>query len=105
MRLGSYKCKIKQNSIAYKAYKKNEISERHRHRYEFNNEYIKIFESKGMMFTGYNHKLGVVEIIELKNHPWFIGTQYHPEYRSSVLNPHPLFSNFIKSIINLKNGK
>jgi len=105
MRLGSYKCKIKKNSIAHKAYKKNEISERHRHRYEFNNDYIKIFESKGMIASGYNEKLGVVEIMELKNHPWFLGTQYHPEYRSSVLNPHPLFTNFIKSIIKLKNGK
>ena len=105
MRLGAYKCEINKNSIAYKAYRKKEIYERHRHRYEFNNDYLKLFETKGMIASGFNTKLGVVEIIELQNHPWFLGTQYHPEYKSSVLNPHPLFINFIQSTINLKNGK
>jgi len=105
MRLGSYNCNIKKNSIAHNSYMKNEVAERHRHRYEFNNKYLKIFESEGMISTGYNEKLGVVEIIELKNHPWFLGTQYHPEYKSSVLYPHPLFVNFVKTIISIKNGK
>ena len=105
MRLGAYKCQIKKNSIAYKAYRKKEIFERHRHRYEFNNDYLQLFETKGMISSGFNKKLGVVEIVELQNHPWFLGTQYHPEYKSSVLNPHPLFTNFIQSTINLKNGK
>ena len=84
---------------------KNNINERHRHRYEFNNKYLGEFEKKGMISSGFNERLGVVEIIELKNHPWFLGTQYHPEYKSTVLNPHPLFINFIKSIVKLKNGK
>ena len=105
MRLGSYKCRIKKNSIAFNSYMKNNINERHRHRYEFNNKYLGEFEKKGMISSGFNERLGVVEIIELKNHPWFLGTQYHPEYKSTVLNPHPLFINFIKSIVKLKNGK
>ena len=105
MRLGSYKCKIRKNSIAYNSYRKNTIKERHRHRYEFNNKYLDEFEKHGMKLSGFNERLGVVEIIELKEHPWFLGTQYHPEYKSTVLNPHPLFINFIKSIVKLKNGK
>ncbi len=105
MRLGSYKCRIKKNSLAFNSYRKNNINERHRHRYEFNNKYLNEFEKEGMISSGINERLGVVEIIELKNHPWFLGTQYHPEYKSTVLNPHPLFINFIKSIVKLKNGK
>ena len=105
MRLGSYKCRIKKNSLAFNSYRKNNINERHRHRYEFNNKYLNEFEKEGMISSGFNEKLDVVEIIELKNHPWFLGTQYHPEYKSTVLNPHPLFINFIKSIVKLKNGK
>ena len=105
MRLGSYKCKIRKNSIAFNSYRKNTIKERHRHRYEFNNKYLDEFEKHGMKSSGFNERLGVVEIIELKEHPWFLGTQYHPEYKSTVLNPHPLFINFIKSIVKLKNGK
>ena len=105
MRLGSYKCRIKKNSLAFNSYRKNNINERHRHRYEFNNKYLNEFEKEGMISSGFNESLGVVEIIELKNHPWFLGTQYHPEYKSTVLNPHPLFINFIKSIVKLKNGK
>ena len=105
MRLGSYKCRIKKNSLAFNSYRKNNINERHRHRYEFNNKYLNEFEKEGMISSGFNERLGVVEIIELKNHPWFLGTQYHPEYKSTVLNPHPLFINFIKSIVKLKNGK
>ena len=105
MRLGSYKCKIRKNSIAFNSYRKKTIKERHRHRYEFNNKYLDEFEKHGMKSSGFNERLGVVEIIELKEHPWFLGTQYHPEYKSTVLNPHPLFINFIKSIVKLKNGK
>ena len=105
MRLGSYNCELSKNSIAIKAYKKSSIRERHRHRFEFNNNYLEDFKKNGMEITGVNKKLNLVEIIELKNHPWFLGTQYHPEYKSTVLNPHPLFISFVKKIKILKNGQ
>jgi CTP synthase len=99
MRLGSYPCNIKENTKVYKAYKKKKITERHRHRYEFNNQYLKAFENAGMIAAGINPDTNLVEIMEIKNHKWFIGVQFHPEYRSTVLNPHPLFVDFIKSTI------
>ena len=105
MRLGSYECEISKNSIARKAYKKSSINERHRHRFEFNNKYLNEFIDNGMMVTGINKKHNLVEIIELKNHPWFLATQYHPEYKSTVLNPHPLFISFVKKIKEIKNGQ
>ena len=97
MRLGSYKCKIKKGSIAAKAYGKLEISERHRHRYEFNNKYLKRLEKTGMIATGINPETNLVEIVEIPEHEFFIGVQYHPELKSTVENPHPLFISFIKA--------
>lgn len=105
MRLGAYPCEIKKGSKALKAYGKAKITERHRHRYEFNNKYLKEFEEHGMIASGKNPDKGLVEIIELKDHPWFVGTQFHPEYKSTVLNPHPLFVRFIKAISDNKRNK
>ncbi len=99
MRLGAYPCQLKPNSRAEKVYQQINISERHRHRYEFNNDYLASFESNGMHATGINPETGLVEIIELDNHPWFVGVQFHPEYKSTVINPHPLFVDFVKSCI------
>ena len=104
MRLGSYKCKLSKKSIVKKAYKKDIVEERHRHRYEFNGLFKDDFNRNGMLTTGINEKLKLVEVIELDNHPWFIGTQYHPEYKSRVLEPHPLFISFVSKIKSLKNG-
>ena len=99
MRLGAWDCKVSKDSKTYNAYKSEMISERHRHRYEFNNEYLNQIEKAGMKATGINPKTGLVEVVELPNHPWFIGVQYHPEYKSTVLNPHPLFVDFIKAAL------
>lgn len=99
MRLGSYPCKIAQGSIARKIYKSELISERHRHRYEFNNQYLDQLRERGMMASGINPETGLVEIIELKNHSWFIGVQFHPEYKSTVDKPHPLFIDFVRASI------
>ena len=100
MRLGSYDCTIQSNSNAYKAYKCLEISERHRHRYEFNNKYKDQLEKAGLITSGINNKNNLVEIIEIPKHKWFVGVQFHPEFKSTVDNPHPLFSSFIKACIN-----
>jgi CTP synthase len=97
MRLGSYPCVIKQNSLAYSIYGKTEIHERHRHRWEFNNKYLKQFEDAGMIASGVNPQSGLVEIMELNNHPFFIGVQYHPELKSTVENPQPIFVHFINA--------
>ncbi len=97
MRLGAYPCEIKQGSLAEKIYGKTMISERHRHRWEFNNKYLEQFEEKGMIASGKNPGTGLVEIIELANHPFFIGVQYHPELKSTVENPQPVFVSFIKA--------
>jgi CTP synthase len=99
MRLGVYLCRIKKDTKAGKIYGKSEVNERHRHRYEFNNLYLKEFEKAGMIAAGKNPKQDLVEIMELKNHPWFIGVQFHPEYRSTVDSPHPLFVNFIGAAV------
>jgi len=99
MRLGGYKCVIDKNSMTYKVYRKDEIVERHRHRYEFNNKYFEDFKSHGMIPVGTNPESGLVEIIEIPDHKWFIGVQFHPEYSSTVINPHPLFVSFIKACI------
>jgi CTP synthase len=99
MRLGSYACELKRRSNAYKAYKKVNIAERHRHRYEFNNKYLEAFESNGMMATGVNPDSQLVEIMELDKHPWFVGVQFHPELKSTVEVPHPLFVGFVKACI------
>ena len=100
MRLGAWDCKIEPNSRASVIYNASEISERHRHRYELNNKYLKKLKSNGLNISGVNTKTGLAEIIEIKNHPWFIGVQFHPEYKSTVLNPHPLFKSFIKACCN-----
>ncbi|WP_457618811.1 CTP synthase [Lutibacter sp.] len=97
MRLGSWDCKLEKNSNVKSIYNKELISERHRHRYEFNNNYLTQIEKAGMIATGKNPKTNLVEVIEIPSHPWFIGVQYHPEYRSTVLNPHPLFVDFVKA--------
>ena len=96
MRLGSWNCNVKANTLAYNLYKKEDIQERHRHRYEVNNDYRKILEEKGLIFSGINKEKDLVEIIELKNHPYFIACQFHPELKSRPLDPHPLFSGLIK---------
>ncbi|MFN4000091.1 CTP synthase [Algoriphagus sp.] len=105
MRLGSYACDLKKGSKSTIAYGKTKIHERHRHRYEFNNAYLEQVESKGMIATGKNPETGLVEIVELKNHPWFVGVQFHPEYKSTVLNPQPLFVRFIQAAIENKKVK
>ena len=96
MSLGAYKCKIKHKTISFGAYKHYDISERHRHRYELNNEFRDELEAKGMIMAGINSKRDLVEIIELKNHPFFVASQFHPEFKSRPLRPHPLFREFIK---------
>jgi CTP synthase len=95
MRLGAYPCDLKKGSKAFAAYGKAHISERHRHRYEFNNQYLKQYEEAGMVASGINPDSQLVEIIELKNHPFFLGGQFHPELKSTVANPHPLFIKFV----------
>ena len=102
MRLGAYPCKLRKDSKLHQIYGAEEISERHRHRYEFNNRYLEDFEKKGMKAAGINPESGLVEIIELTDHPWFIGTQFHPELKSRVVKPHPLFSSFIEAAISYK---
>ena len=97
MRLGAYKCDIEKETLLHKIYKKETILERHRHRFEFNNKYVKEFESKGLIFSGKNSKNQLMETIEIKDHPWFIGVQYHPEYKSTVENPHPIFLGLIEA--------
>jgi CTP synthase len=97
MRLGAYPCEIKENSLAHRIYGMTSISERHRHRWEFNNKYLEEFEKAGMEASGKNPATGLVEIIELPGHPFFIGVQYHPELKSTVENPQPIFVHFIKA--------
>ena len=105
MRLGSWECDLSENSQAASIYGKNIISERHRHRYEFNNDFKEQIENSGMLATGFNPQTGLVEIVEIPTHPWFIGVQYHPEYKSTVANPHPLFLSFIKAALSYKINK
>ena len=101
MRLGAYKCNLREGSRSRAAYGKEMISERHRHRYEFNNRYENEYESAGMKCVGRNPESDLVEVVEIPGLKWFIGTQFHPEYSSSVLNPHPLFVDFIKTVRDL----
>jgi len=102
MRLGAYDCFLKKETIAFKAYNLQKVSERHRHRYEFNNSFKNLLEEKGLIFSGINQDRDLVEIIELKNHPFFLGTQFHPEFKARPLNPHPLFNSFIKACLKQK---
>lgn len=105
MRLGAYPCRLLESSKAAEAYNKVQISERHRHRFEFNNAYLSRFEAAGLIASGINPDSKLVEIIEYIAHPWFVGVQFHPELKSTVLNPHPLFVHFVKAAIDQKNAK
>jgi CTP synthase len=98
MRLGGYKCKIKEGTLAHKIYGQTEIIERHRHRFELNNEYLPELEKAGMIAAGVNEQTDLVEIVEIPLHTFFIATQFHPEFQSSVLKPHPLFMAFVKKV-------
>ena len=100
LRLGNYECTLKRDSIAYKCYGQDKILERHRHRYEFNNQYKELLEDKGLVFSGINEKANLVEIIELPSQKFHVACQFHPEFKSRPNRPHPLFDNFIKSSIN-----
>jgi len=102
MRLGAWKCTINENTLAHKIYGTTNILERHRHRFEFNGDYLKEMEAAGLVASGLNPDTGLVEIIELPNHPFFIGVQYHPEYKSTVLNPHPLFMGLVAAAVKNK---
>jgi CTP synthase len=102
MRLGAYSCLLKKGTKVFEAYKATEISERHRHRYELNNKYLPELEKNGMIAAGRNFATNLVEIVEIPSHRWFIGVQFHPEYKSTVLNPHPLFVSFVKAAIEQK---
>ncbi|MBL7778734.1 MAG: CTP synthase [Chitinophagales bacterium] len=102
MRLGAYRCDLQKGTLADKLYGKEHISERHRHRYEFNNEYFNQFEAAGMVASGRNPDNGLVEVVEIPTHPHFIGVQYHPELKSTVENPHPLFVGLVKAAVDLK---
>ncbi|MDJ1466286.1 CTP synthase [Cytophagaceae bacterium DM2B3-1] len=105
MRLGAYPCDLKKGSRAAQVYGKSKISERHRHRYEFNNQYLEAYEKAGMTATGINPDTGLVEIVEIKDHPWFVGVQFHPELKSTVMNPQPLFVHFVKAAVEYASAK
>ena len=102
MRLGQYSCNVSKNTNTHQAYNENIIYERHRHRYEFNNEYREALCKAGLVISGLNKELDLVEIIEIKDHPWFVGAQFHPELKSRIVNVHPLFKNFIAASIKNK---
>ncbi len=102
MRLGAYPCRLEKDTLAYAAYQQEEISERHRHRYEFNNAYREILTKHGLMISGLSPDGELVEIVELKKHPWFLGCQFHPEFKSRPMEPHPLFRAFIKAALDYK---
>lgn len=99
MRLGAYPCCLERATLAYEAYRRREILERHRHRYEFNNKYLEEFKKLGLVISGVHKHSDLVEIIELKNHPWFLACQFHPEFKSRLIEPHPLFKDFVKASI------
>jgi CTP synthase len=105
MRLGSYTCDILEDSLAHKIYGRLQVNERHRHRYEFNNKYLEQFEKNGMIASGRNPQTGLVEIMEIPSHPFFIGVQYHPELKSTVENPQPIFVHFVAAAKKYAEGK
>lgn len=106
MRLGAYPCVLEKNTRIFEAYGARDISERHRHRYEFNNRYRELYNEQGMRTVGINPKTDLVEVVEIPSHPWFVGVQYHPEYKSTVVNPHPLFTAFVAAAIeNMKSSQ
>ena len=102
MRLGAQKAKLKKNSLAHKLYKKTNIFERHRHRYEVNPEYVSELEKKGLLISARSEIHNLVEIIGMKDHPWYLGCQFHPEFTSKPKTGHPLFNDFIKTAVKLK---
>ena len=99
MRLGNYPCIVSKNTNVYTAYRKENINERHRHRYEVNNKYVRKLIKDGLVISGKNKELNLVETIELKNHPWFVAVQFHPELKSRIVRVHPLFRDFISAAI------
>ena len=103
MRLGAYPCKLVKGTKAFEAYGQEDISERHRHRYEFNSAYLDEFKNAGMIPAGFNPESQLVEIVEVPNHPFFVGAQFHPEYKSAVMHPHPLFVAFIGAALQYRN--
>lgn len=105
MRLGAYDCVFRPGSMAARAYGSEQVRERHRHRFEFNSDYRNAFEQAGMECVGLNPDTGLVEVVEMPSKRWFIGTQYHPEYSSTVLSPNPIFKSFIQAAINYRNEK
>ncbi|MBE8221858.1 MAG: CTP synthase [Bdellovibrionales bacterium] len=102
MRLGAYDCNLKDNTLISSIYKNKNISERHRHRYEFNNKYLSTLKKAGLVFSGVNKKMNLIESVEIKKHPWFLAVQFHPEFKSRPLNPHPLFASFIGASVKKK---
>ena len=105
MRLGAYPCRLEKDTLAYQAYGRDDISERHRHRYEFNNDYKELLKEKGLVVSGSSPSGDLVEIIEIKDHPWFLGCQFHPEFKSRPMDPHPLFRDFIKAALEFKKAR
>ena len=103
MRLGAYPCKLKEGTLSAKAYKEDLISERHRHRFEFNNVYKEQLESAGLVIAGMNPDRNLVEIVENPEHPWFVGVQFHPEFQSKPRKAHPLFADFIAAALSRQN--
>ncbi|MCB0773792.1 MAG: CTP synthase, partial [Flavobacteriales bacterium] len=104
MRLGAYPCKLSEGSLTALAYGKTSIKERHRHRYEFNNDFLEQYRKAGMSAVGVNPQTKLVEVVEIKDHPWFVGVQYHPEYKSTVIRPHPLFTRFVQVALQHQEG-
>lgn len=102
MRLGAWDCHLTEGSLVHQVYGVSDIAERHRHRFEFNNEYKQQMEEAGLVASGFNPKTGLVEVVEIPSHPWFVGVQYHPEYKSTVASPHPLFVGFVKAVLTQK---
>ena len=105
MRLGSYECRLLENTKAFDAYKTQTIRERHRHRFEFNNEYRERLERAGLKVSGVNPKRDLVEIVEVEGHPWMVGVQFHPEFQSKPSKPHPLFCAFVRQALNRRAEK
>ena len=102
MRLGAYPCNVKEGSLAHKIYGATKISERHRHRYEVNQKYLEMLKSEGLVVSGISPDEKFVEMIELPGHPWFLGCQFHPEYKSKPTDPHPLFVSFIRAALDAR---